>query len=381
MEAINILINKNAKIIYKLRSEGYTIREIKKIAKEKYKIYVTEKEVRSIAIKIKTGNNKYSDIDKMRILYLYHNYYDTHKLIEYLNRKYAYNITYNSIVDLAHKNGVKKKTQNMYSISFVDRSDEREIIELYKSGYSSNKIAELYGYKTRNSILQKLQKFNIKRRDCNEIKTKNKSYVNFSLEKIDCEEKAYFLGLLLTDGYVNLERGYIGIDLTDKDVIEFLSEYINIKYKEIQPTGKAKLTKYRITVYGREILEDAQRLGVVYGKTYTTKGPLLTEAESKFINYILRGIIDGDGWIRKDAGEFFICSASFDFIKWCEKSMIDIGFENIKISFISNEYNGIYIIRTASKYNLEVLKQNIYDKPFGMMRKYDRLYQKDVQRL
>lgn len=381
MEAINILINKNAKIIYKLRSEGYTIREIKKIAREKYKIYVTEKEVRNIAIKIKTGNNKYSDIDKMRILYLYHNYYDTFKLIEYLNKKYNYNMTYNSIINLAHENGIKKKSQNMYSIAFVNRSDERNMVELYREGFSSTEIAKLYGYKTANSILQKLEKFNIKRRDCNELKTKNKSYASFSFKNIDSEEKAYFLGLLLTDGYVNLERGYIGIDLTDKDVIEFLAKYISIDYKEIPPRGKAKLTRYRISLYGRKLLEDTERLGMVYNKTYVTKGPMLTEVEIKFINYILRGIIDGDGWIRKDAKEFFICSASADFIKWCEKSMIDIGFKNIKTSFISNEYNGIYIIRTASKYNLEVLKQKIYNKPFGMMRKYDRLYQKDVQRL
>jgi hypothetical protein len=282
---------------------------------------------------------------------------------------------------LASENGIHKKAQNMYSIAKVTRTDEREIIKLYELGLSGNEIAKRYGYKTRNSILQKLEKFNVKRRDCNEIRSNNKSYSNFSLEVIDSEEKAYFLGLLLTDGYINEERGYIGLDLTDKDVIDFLAKYINVEYKEILPKGKAKLNKYRITLYGRTLLKDVQRLGVVYNKTYDTKGPALTEDELRYINYILRGIIDGDGWIRSDGREFFICSASLDFIKWCEKIMLYIGFENIKVSFINNEYNGIYLIRTASKYNIEILKQQIYAKPFGMKRKYDRLREKDVQRL
>lgn len=46
-----------------------------------------------------------------------------------------------------------------------------------------------------------------------------------------------------------------------------------------------------------------------------------------------------------------------------------------------NEYNGIYLIRSASSENIEILKRYIYDKPFGMQRKYDRLYKEDVQRL
>jgi hypothetical protein len=220
------------------------------------------------------------------MLYLYHNYHDTHKLIGYVNKKYGYSFTYNTLKDLAHENGVKKKAQNMYSIAYVDRSDEKNIIELYQS-----------------------------------------------------------------------------------------------EYREILPSGKAKLNKYRITLYGRELLENTERLGMVNNKTYVTKGPDLTVSETKFLNYIFRGIIDGDGWIRKDAKEFFICSASLDFIKWCEKAMLNLGFENIKVSFINNEYNGIYLIRTGSKYNLEVLREKIYNKPFGMMRKYNRLCKKDVQRL
>ena len=108
-------------------------------------------------------------------------------------------------------------------------------------------------------------------------------------------------------------------------------------------------------------------------KTFSLIGPDLYDGEIKYLSYIVRGIIDGDGWIRKDGREFFISSASNEFIKWCKKALIYLGFEDLEARFITNEFNGIYIIRSAKKYNLEVLKNKVYNKPFGMERKYKLL--------
>lgn len=52
-----------------------------------------------------------------------------------------------------------------------------------------------------------------------------------------------------------------------------------------------------------------------------------------------------------------------------------------KIKPVLAERYGIYIIRTALKSNIDLLKKEIYDAPLGMSRKYDRLYKKNVQRL
>lgn len=304
-------------------------------------------------------------------------------MVDYLNKKYGYDLTYRRIVDYASANNIKKNYQNMYSISKVNRIDEYKMIELYESGKSCNEISKVFGYKTRNSVIQKLHRHNIKLRDCNEMNTKMKSYCDFSLKLIDSNEKAYFIGLLLTDGYVINERGYVGIDLSDKDAIEMLCRYINTTYKVIEPTnkGKAKQNKYRIVLYGRELLIEVKRLAVVEKKTYSLARPSLLKEEMKYLSYILRGIIDGDGWIRKDGREFFICSASLEFINWCKDMLYYLGFEKIQVSHIKNQYSGIYMIRSASEYNIEILKSKIYSKPFGMMRKYNRLHGKNVQRL
>lgn len=362
--------NRTLKIIYKLRVSKVKERDIKKQLNETYSIDCKMSELKMILNKIPIVYEKYSEIDKRKILYLYSRYINTEKLIKYLNEKYKYDLTISKIRDYASRNGIKKESMNMYKQAFVSRNDEYNIIRLYKSGLNSNEISKMYGYKTRNSILQKLNKFNVERRDWNNIQSEKKTYYNFSMQFIDDEYKAYFLGLILTDGYVNEERGYIGIDLSDKDAIEFLCDYLKTSYTIIKSEFR---DKYRVILYGKKLVEEMKRLSVTERKTFSLKGPNLYEYEKSYLSYIMRGIIDGDGWIRKDGREFFISSASNEFIKWCRDSLKYLGFEDINIRFIENEFNGIYIIRTAKKYNLEVLRNKIYNKPFGMNRKYKLL--------
>ena len=366
-------MNKKAlKIAYKLRQNMMSERAIKKELLNKYKINITIKEISKVTSKIKYSKYSFTDLELEKILFLYSNYANTDKLVSYLNIKYGYKLTYNKLKDLAHRNGIKKKSKNMYNQSFINRKDEYNIAELYNKGYTANEIAKVYGYKTRNSILQKLEKLNVKRRVWNEVQSSIKPYSWFSMERIDCELKAYLLGLLLTDGYVNSNRGYFGIDLTDKDVIEFIANKINIKYSSVPERDKCK-NKYRIIIYGKNNVNNLFRLGVTDRKTFTTNGPQLKKRELKYLNYIIRGVIDGDGWIRKDGKEFFISSASEKFIVWCKNSLEILGFKDVRVRFISNEYNGIYLIRSAKKHNIELLKSKIYNKPFGMARKYDLL--------
>lgn len=359
---------------YKLRNEGFGERKIKKLLDTKYNIIVTLPLLKTILNKIPYKKDLYTEVDKKRILYLYSNYVNTPKLVNYINNKYNYNLTICSIRCLASRYGIVKKEYNMYAQSKITRKDEYRIGELYSQGLNSDEIAKIYGYKTRNSILQKLNKLKVKRRNCNELRIKNKSYYDFSFNQIDSYEKAYILGLLLTDGYINCERSLVGIDLTDEDAIIFISNYINADYTCIEAKGRAKLTKYRLIIYGYNYIEELERLGVIKNKTFLSSGPRLLLEEEKYLPDIIRGIIDGDGWIRKDGEEFFISSASKSFIKWCYESLLKLGFKNIKVRFCNNEFNGIYLIRTGRKENINILKELIYKEPYGMMRKYNKLH-------
>lgn len=254
---------------------------------------------------------------------------------------------------------------------------ERLILDDYFNNQISGiKLAKKYGYKTSKSIYDIIRKNELLPREHQEARNLNKAYIDFSMKKIDCKEKAYFLGIMLTDGYINSSRNSLGIDMCDEDVIKFLSEYINCTYIKINCQNhitKHKFkqqSKYRILLYSKELIKQLIRLSVVKNKSLNLSQPRLYKYERKYINYILRGIIDGDGWVRKDGKEFFICGASKDFIEWCKVELENIGMTKLSIKLVDNGYNGVYYLRSAIKENIAILKNVIYNNDFGMKRKY-----------
>lgn len=242
-------------------------------------------------------------------------------------------------------------------------------------------MAARYGYKSKKSILDILRKHNIPIRNYNEIQRNSTTYSNLDLSEITTPEFAYCIGLLITDGYIvqTKDSTCIGIDLTDYDAISLVSKVLKSKIKIIKSKNPKHLTKYRVTIYGKRFLKDLERYGVVPRKTFTTKGPKLLPQEEQYLHYIIRGIIDGDGWIRKDGKEFFISTASENFADWCFNSLTKLGFTDLNYHKIANEYNGYFEIRSGKKHNLNLLK-TMYLEKLGMNTKRNKLLG-DVQRL
>jgi hypothetical protein len=258
-----------------------------------------------------------------------------------------------------------------------DEKTELEICKKYLDGKTTTALASEYGFKGRKSISDILKRHNIPRRNRQEEQRKNTTYANFSFEIIDSKEKAYFLGLLMTDGYIiNNEKIHsyiVGISLTDIDAIKLISEITNAPIYTVPIRDKMTMNAYRVNLYGKRYVEQLNRFGIHTRKTYDLSNINLTDEEKSFLPYIIRGIIDGDGWIRNDGKEFFISSASESFVKYLTKEMIDLGFD-VSYKFCKNDYNGYFLIRSAKKNNIKLLKELIYDVPFGMQAKYNKLH-------
>ncbi len=252
---------------------------------------------------------------------------------------------------------------------------DKDIINDYKKGYSTRELASKYGFKTKKSILDRLHKYNIEVRTTREHYDLRYEYRSFSMARIDTKLKAYYLGLMLSDGYIVGDE--IGISLTDKDCIAFLSQQIGKNYNIIDK-GENRKTQYRITMKNRRIKKELERFSVIERKSHIIKAPKLYKSEHQFIHYIIRGLIDGDGWIRKDGKEFFICTMSCEFAKWIKYILENYLFME-DVNLLQAE-DGIYFVRSANKKNINILKAIVYDTPYGMARKYNLLYA-DVQRL
>ena len=225
-----------------------------------------------------------------------------------------------------------------------------------------------YNFKTRKSVTDKVKKYGYQVRTSREEVMLNKPYEKFSMRIIDSEFKAYFLGLLLTDGYV--VNNTVGLDLTDEDCIQFISSTIQKPYKSYE-RDKNRKTRHRLIINNHNLVKDLGRFGVIPNKTKVLSGFVLQEDEQKYIPYIIRGMIDGDGWVRKDGKEFYICTASYNMALWI-KQVLENKLYMSEVNI--DKAQGVWQVRTANTHNIDILKILVYDKPFGMQRKYNKLH-------
>ena len=114
---------------------------------------------------------------------------------------------------------------------------------------------------------------------------------------IDSKDKAYFLGLLYADGYVNKEGFFLSLCETDLPILETFKKYLkysgNIKTKNTK--NSKHCTQKQLNIYSSKMAEKLTQLGCFQNKSLTITFPtFLTE---EMIPHFIRGYFDGDGSI------------------------------------------------------------------------------------
>lgn len=261
----------------------------------------------------------------------------------------------------------------------LTNEQELSLIEEYRKGNSVKSLMEKYGFATKKSVTDKIKKHfpDTYKSIIEEAKNNRKDY-NYRIEKISNDFDAYFIGLMLTDGYISEDRK-VGIDLADEDCIAFLSNSIGKSYKSYEPSSgnldiNGKKMRHRLILSDIDLVEDLKKYSVTPNKSKTLKGVKLLPEEEKYLPYIIRGIIDGDGCISLTSygsPQFYIVSASEDFIDWVKYVLENKLY--MKDIHKKKDSRGLYKVETADKENLIKLKVLCYDKHFGMERKYNFL--------
>jgi len=151
---------------------------------------------------------------------------------------------------------------------------------------------------TRRSIATLLKRRGIKIKQIgNKKHTLNEHY----FDKIDTEEKAYFLGLLYADGCNSngtMSIGLIESDklLLDKFNIELNSNnklyFLNLKCKSINWNNQ-----YVLKFYSKYLSNRLSELGCTSRKSLTLKFPTEEQVPFHLLKHFIRGMWDGDGHI------------------------------------------------------------------------------------
>jgi hypothetical protein len=170
-----------------------------------------------------------------------------------------------------------------------------EILEQYESGDGCYKIAKKFNCSA-PSINNLLKKEGVYTKKTPNDYRKYKLNENY-FEKINSEKKAYFLGLIYSDG--NLYKKTLSIRLVEEDsyiLDKFLSDiesdaklYFFTKRKKNHKNQKG------IAISNEKLSKDLLKLGVFKNKSLILQFPTEGQVPKKYLNHFIRGVFDGDG--------------------------------------------------------------------------------------
>jgi len=164
--------------------------------------------------------------------------------------------------------------------------------------------------RTWNAIISRAIILNIgSRRSAGLVRKYTFNYNYFN--KINTEEKSYWLGFIYADGCVDTHRDLLRISLVtegEKHLKKFAKaiqytgtvagpRFMKWKYKGIKRESKY----YSLEIGQREFIKDLSNLGVIPNKTYCVKFPNIP---INLRQHFIRGVFDGDGCISRKTTKY-----------------------------------------------------------------------------
>lgn len=199
-------------------------------------------------------------------------------------------------------------------------------------------------------------------------------------KNIDCEWKAYFLGLLFSDGNISKDLSNCCITLIDTDryILEALGKLIYESnklplYRKFDKRSNCSDT-YKLYICRKNIVKNLVNLGCPPQKSLILKFPE-NLSENLFFNHFVRGFFDGNGSInyseKTNRPEISIYS-SHDFIAGLYKFVSDLGIvcKKYKASGYNPKTSRLFIVR---KEDVKKFYHYIYsDSTLFLNRKKDK---------
>lgn len=173
---------------------------------------------------------------------------------------------------------------------------EKQVCDYYINNFvSCVEISKLFKI-NRKTVIKLLTVNSIPIRNAKELRRKYSVNHDF-FETIDSEAKAYFLGIIISDGCVSNNQLIIGLQEEDKYILEKFIELIDYtgKIYTIEDNRKESYkNKCVVTITSDKIVDDLGKLGIVPAKSDKTYFPNISK---EFYSHFIRGVFDGDGCI------------------------------------------------------------------------------------
>ena len=250
-------------------------------------------------------------------------------------------------------------TQDIINAYTIKKQSISEISRL--SGLSTYKVKKAL---TDNNIPIRSRKEQNALTNKARAKQVNHDYFNI----IDTCQKAWLLGFLAADGWVEKERNRINIELSivDKEILEKIKSELSIESEIMERETNNGFTVCRLSWTSQQQKEQLAKYGIINRKTYKEMHLPIFENSDLIYAFIL-GFFDGDGSISVSADQYLrfrLCAHRPELL------------EDIKNFFkagnISQDNRGLYEFTISTKQAVPIFNKLYSLDCFSLQRKHDK---------
>ena len=221
-----------------------------------------------------------------------------------------------------------------------------------------------------STIRNLLNKHKIKSRGNKQGYPRDEFYFN----RIDTEEKAYWLGFLYTDGCVHSNNYEISVNITDREHVEKFKTAIkafNHSITEVQDKRfqNAK-TLYQFSIKDKQLHQDLIKWGCIPQKSLLINK--IPNIPRDYVSHFLRGYFDGDGslhYLQSTNNYRISFIGTKDFLNDIQKEL------QTNVSLQSNIAGKAYVLQIAGRRQVERILNYLYNNSKENNR-LNRKYQK-----
>ena len=192
-------------------------------------------------------------------------------------------------------------------MKILDKHQEEKIIEMYQKRKPLTWIEKEVGISEKT-----IRKWLKENGFWNGHKPMLCYFDEFFFDKIDTEEKAYWLGFFFADGYLSSTSNLIGFELESSDISHLE------KFKKALNTDKEIKIYHKNSTFGpqdncRLIFYSSHMRSILLnyiGSVYKTFEGHLPKVEKSLESHLIRGFFDGDGCLtyeKKDYEKYIVC--------------------------------------------------------------------------
>lgn len=247
--------------------------------------------------------------------------------------------------------------------------------QYFLSGYSLSRIAKEFNFD--RHVLAKKLKF-----DGITIVKNNPKYTHIEnyFSCIDTPEKAYWLGFLFADGYIqsNGKRHILELSLQERDSSHLFKlagvlSPKNVPTERITTLNGKQFKSHRLTIVNKQIVSDLISHGCVNKKSAVITYPnILHSLDKDFI----RGYVDGDGSLGCYNGKYYfsVCSGSKEFVESIQQKLLSCIDTYTEVAVRKDSRSNLWSFQKGGGESVHKIIEYLYkDAPVYLDRKYQYL--------